>query len=1434
MKTTCQLCGESFVDSVGSGVCTACILLKGITEEHDETLPSISSQPIDTTPLPDPVYQSFGPYELRREIAHGGMGIVYQAYQPSLNRMAAIKMLLHGPWASPEQIERFQREAESAAQIKHPNIVTIFEVGEVEGQPFIAMEYIEGIPLSEKLKGSPFTPARAAELLRTVALAIHCAHEHGIVHRDLKPSNILIDSQGQPQITDFGLAKRMDDDTNLTLTGQVLGSPNYLPPEHVFGEKSELKPESDIYAMGVILYELLTGRPPFMAESVHETLVQIREREPVALRLLSPTVPKDLETICLKCLRKEPNKRYFSAQELADELKRFQNGEPIVARPLSTWGRLVGWRRRNPGLALAIAMVLLVFLAGFLTTWSQWLRAEAHAEKSDERLLQLYTANGERQLDAGHHFDALSWFGEAFSLAKPESSESASLRFRIENLLATTPRQARRFLHTNPIRSLRFSSDERLLLTASRDGVVRMWHMENDQEPRFNLPHTTSVGLADFNATGSLFVTGSNSGDARVWQSQKGTPLTDILPHDSPLIAAAFSPGDQFLFTTSGIQTEDRHVGHLTMWSLPAGEQIHQLDFEDPVISIDLRPGIPELVIGLANGQNAGKAIAFRFTEKGLSEPLWQAAGLQDEAVYSPNGDYVSLTTYEPLGGARVLRATDGSIIGSAVTQRHNINSVAFDSTSTSLIYADESSNAIAALDIARGELSLGPLAIPGRIGDMLLSPDGHWIACVIDWANVAMYDSKRGFQALVTLPHDSIIEDIRFSPSSRFLGVGNRNGEVIVWEMPMPRHKRVLTQRQPSLNARFNADGSAVALSDAIGRAALIEVTGEPASSQPSHHRAAIWDLEFDPSGHRWVEAGLDGWVKVYDGQTGKAISPPLEAGSPVLDASFSPDGKRVATASIDGQVRVWTVAQGTLAFAPLAHASFAHRVVFTPNGQKIITVSHNQRLSLWNGKTGAKIGDFGLEQVEVTDLAVTQNSQRVVVAYASGRIQAFELDTLSTFREDLFHTSTINSIALNNNGTRLASGDAEGHLRLWDWPSGRAVCPPIDFQDSIRKVVFSSDGHLLAACSDDRTVQLFDGHTGGTMALPWRLKDPVHHLEFNPDATQLLMVGWSAGILLWDLPSIPISDEDLPRAARWHARKQVDSFGRQSPAPTEHLSRDSDLLITRYPQLFQSGASKRSDWHWYTALETNESRPAVAAFHWKQYLATLTGDETEISSRRSLARTHLELPNTPSLRTKELPIRNPLATANQLDLTELYNARLDENWHQGLPNNDLGTFPIGLNQFAGVTFDARGIVQLSSQIYSRGYERVEIPVGRAANQIHILHSMGYGGGYQKGIVVGRLKCHYEGGESTVLEIRNQIHCNDWWAEGAGLSVDDPNSTLAWVGTNVQVYRRLIRLLGIYRTTWDLPNHSESIERIEYESAMNGPAPFLLAVTTE
>ena len=352
-NATCPRCGREVGSNAPHALCSAC-LLEAALSENDTFDQAAPGQP-----------QIFGDYELLGEIAHGGMGVVYKARQSSLNRVVALKMVLGGKLASAADLQRFRAEAEAVAHLDHPSIVPIYEIGEQQGQQYFTMRLVEGGSLAELLSREPnhFTEREAAQLIATAARAIHCAHQHGILQRDLKPANILIDAQKRPHITDFGLAKNIKTSSDITLSGTVLGTPAYMAPEQAAGQVKEVSTATDVYSLGAILYELLVGRPPFQADTVLETLRKVTDEEPARPGTINHRFDRDLETICLKCLEKDPPRRYGSAEALADDLERWLKHEPILARRVSTPERIWKYARRRPALAALVTTIVLALIA---------------------------------------------------------------------------------------------------------------------------------------------------------------------------------------------------------------------------------------------------------------------------------------------------------------------------------------------------------------------------------------------------------------------------------------------------------------------------------------------------------------------------------------------------------------------------------------------------------------------------------------------------------------------------------------------------------------------------------------------------------------------------------------------------------------------------------------------------------------------------------------------------------------------------------------------------------------------------------------------------------------------------------------------------------------------------------------------------------------
>jgi WD40 repeat protein/predicted Ser/Thr protein kinase len=575
----CPVCDSPKRNWLGAN-CPTCLMNLGKVALESQ----VESREVANSADKNGPIRNLGDYELLEEIARGGMGVVYRARQTSLKRYVAVKVLLAGDFSTEHAVRRFRREAESAASLNHPHIVSIYEVGEHERQPYFSMELVEGRNVSGLTRDKPLLGREAAQLLHTIAQAVQFAHERGILHRDLKPSNILIDASGQPHITDFGLAKRLAPDADLaaksqdlTVTGQIVGTPNYMPPEQVDPNLGEPTAASDIYSLGAILYQLLTARAPFMAETITQTLRLVLETEAVSPRLLNPSVPRDLETICTKCLQKNPRHRYASARDFSDELGRFLRHEPIRARPITNLGKVGRWCRRNPALAMALGAVsalLLVLAIGSPIAIVRINQARKQAESAHaETQQQLYSALVEqaratvRSGELGHRVRALDAIRRAAAITNtPELRREAmaalglaDLRFERELShdaeafgVALDPAFERiaRSGEVGPI-SIRSALDNRLLTTIP---AYRGRHLQ----------------IGNWSSDGRFLIAKGDDNSMEVWDAQKARKVLGIA---ADVYSVAFHPHMPVVMTSNP-------GGPSTFWELENGREMGTFQFK--------------------------------------------------------------------------------------------------------------------------------------------------------------------------------------------------------------------------------------------------------------------------------------------------------------------------------------------------------------------------------------------------------------------------------------------------------------------------------------------------------------------------------------------------------------------------------------------------------------------------------------------------------------------------------------------------------------------------------------------------------------------------------------------------------------------------------------------------------------------------------------
>jgi eukaryotic-like serine/threonine-protein kinase len=1015
-KLTCGECGSPIPRDARRNLCPACLLALGLTlgapPEPDNE---------GTNDLPAPFEEGkiryFGDYELLDEIARGGMGVVWRARQVSLDRPVALKLILAGELATEMDIERFRHEAQAAANLDHPNIVPIYEVGEHEGRHFFSMRLVDGTSLAFRMSAlpSPISAREAAQLVAKVARAVHHAHQRGILHRDLKPENILLDAQGEPHVTDFGLAKRLDASSGMTRSDAVLGTTNYMSPEQAQGRNKDLTTATDIFSLGGILYHLLSGRAPFQAPTQWETLKQVVEQEPRRPGTLNPAVDCDLETICLKCLEKDPLRRYASAAALADDLDRWWRHESILARPSTDFERARKWVRRKPVIAALASAVILVGLIGFVGVFLEWRDAR-------EKLWASYLAQAQanRLSDRpGRRFDTLATISKAVAI-RP----SLALRNEAIACLGLADVQVERSWRLDtqppPFYGLVFDMASQRFARAHSSGDVSI-HRIQDQQELFRLAGQGERQGATlcFSPDGKFLAEwhGSKTTNSfRVWDLAARRPVV-WQPSAMRNAALAFTPDSQTVAVgdTNLIHVHDLSSGRQTR-TIPL-EVVPSLLCIDPtgtklalcgdkssqarIIALDTCEVLHRLEHG---GQVAwlswspdGQLLACACLDSRVH--LWNARTGETNAVLEGHSSGVVGVVFNRRGDLLLSSSWDGTTRLWDPVTREPLLKLPFDYAKFSPFSPD---------DQRLGSLGAGD----GQAGTWNIAPG----------------------RECRQIPHPYVLA-ASFDPRGRFLATASWDG-VRLWNLD---NRALLRQLSTDGSERVTVlpDGRSLFIASASGlwrhRLEFVAETGE-LNVGPAERLwdSAVSDFSLTKDGLTLLAAQANGTAVLVFDLRQPANPRLLKDGAGVTHVSVSPDGQWFAGASwASRRVSIRSSSSGQVVHElPVANGA---RLGFSPDGRHLV-IGSPLDYQIWKTGSWQLAEGLLLDKGTVVGPKLAFSPDGLTVAVFRGHVGGITLLDLESGRE-LAKLDEGHPLCFSADGSQLAAYNENiRRLRIWD----------------------------------------------------------------------------------------------------------------------------------------------------------------------------------------------------------------------------------------------------------------------------------------------------------------------------------------------------------------------------------------------------------------
>jgi WD40 repeat protein/tRNA A-37 threonylcarbamoyl transferase component Bud32 len=870
----------------------------------------------------------FGDYELRRVLGRGGMGVVYQAKQLSLNRLVALKMIRAGVLADEAELRRFQNEAEAVAALDHPGIVPIHEVGEHDGQRYFSMKLVPGDSLATRLDRYRDDPKATALLVAEAAEAVHHAHLRGILHRDLKPANILVDEQGHPHVTDFGLAKRVEADSELTQSGAILGTPAYMAPEQTTGHRGAVTMATDVYGLGAVLYALFAGKAPFGGDSVVETLDAVRTRPPEPPTRLNNNVSRDLEVICLKCLEKDPNRRYTSARALAEDLRRHLSGEPITARPVGPVQRAWMWCRRNKGIAALGALLLASLVAGTVFSLAFAFRARAESRRASQEAVHA----GKEAERANEQADA----------ARREREWSERLRYIAEINLAQRDWDAG---------NAQLARSRLADLAPRQPGALdlRGWewfYFDAAFQPELRVLRGSKVAVASaaFAPDGKSLAWGCVDGAVRIWDTATGRELAILGEHQGEIWSVAFAPHGRTLAAAGG-GGSGRGDRPVQIWDLASRSVTATLrSHRGPLSSVVFSPDGMTLATGGVDG----------------TVRIWDTSSGRETSTLRGHQGRISSLAFEPDGERLASGGADGMVrVWSLATDRETVMlrgqegdviSVAFALDGQTLASA-ENDGTVRIWDAGPGREMSTLRGHQNWVTSVAFAPDGRRLASTGGDQTVRIWDTTSGRETSILRGHQSEVKSVAFASDGRTLASGGDDRTVRIWDTTSGRETATLRGHQGAVSSvAFASDGRRLASTGYDGTVQIWNTASGHETATLRGHQGAVSSVSFAADGQTLATVGGDGTVQLWDLASGRETVTLRGHQGRVSSVAFAPDGHRLAAGGSDGTVRIWDTASGRETATLRGHQGAVSSVAFAPDGQTLATVGGDGTVQLWD----------------------------------------------------------------------------------------------------------------------------------------------------------------------------------------------------------------------------------------------------------------------------------------------------------------------------------------------------------------------------------------------------------------------------------------------------------------------------------------------------